>query len=166
MADTGLFYWQEKLGKTQPRIAKFCLNITGAVTVAQVPQGQPILNTFSAIASQSVIDDFLGTSDEFDYLAFDATAMGADAQGLIVNMGGQVKSLIYGRATCYSGTAGATKVELIVQPSSALTASTLVTECALGASGNLAMKMDWGNTPDFDGLTSGLIVVEFAWISK
>jgi hypothetical protein len=37
---------------------------------------------------------------------------------------------------------------------------------AIGSSGNIAAKFNWGNTPDFDGLTSGIIVVEIAWSPK
>jgi hypothetical protein len=42
----------------------------------------------------------------------------------------------------------------------------LATECAKGSQGNLAFKVDFGNTPDFDGLTAGLIVIELHWVSK
>jgi hypothetical protein len=69
-------------------------------------------------------------------------------------------------AKCYSSTAGSTLVERCVQASSALTASTLVTECAVGANGNMAFKVDFGNTPDFDGLTSGTIEIELYWVAK
>ena len=69
-------------------------------------------------------------------------------------------------AKCYSGTGGSTIVERAVKSSSALTASTLASECALGANGNMAFKVDFGNTPDFDALTSGLIVVKLMWVAK
>ena len=84
----------------------------------------------------------------------------------IVNMGGQVKTLVKVVAKCYSGTGGATLVERTVLPSAALTASTLATEAAVGANGNVAVKVDFGNTPDLDALTSGIISLELHWISK
>lgn len=166
MADTSLMYWQEKLGKTQPRVLRLEWEITGAKTVAPLVPGIPALTAFDAIASQAVIDGFLGTTNEFLLAAFDATSMGADAFAAIVNVAGQAQKLTKVVATCYSGTGGATKVERAVKSSSALTASTLATEAAVGANGNLAVKVDFGNTPDFDGLTSGLIVLELYWISK
>lgn len=169
MSDTSLFYWQEKLGKTQPRVLRLGFQITAAKTVSPLVQGGPVLTTFDAFASQAIIDAFLGTTNEFLLAAFDGTAMGNDTFGGLINMGGasgQVSKLLAFDAKCYSGTGGSTLVERHVQSSAALTASTLATEAALGASGNLAFKIDFGNTPDFDGLTSGVIQLELQWISK
>jgi hypothetical protein len=163
---TSLTYWSDKLPKTQSRCLRLEFDITGAAASSPIVSGLPVLTAYGAISAQSTIDNFLGTTDEFDYLAFDATAMGADVFAGIVNMEGQCKKLVRMVATCYSGTGGATKVERCVQASSALTASTLATECAMGADGNVAFKVDFGNTPDFDGLTDGTIVIELYWISK
>lgn len=165
MADTSLFYWQEKLGKTQGRVLSIAFQITAAKTVSQVPIGQPVLSTFDALASQSVIDNFLGTSSEFTLAQFDATSMGADAFGCLVDMKGQVKSAICLEAKCYSGTGGSTLVTR-ASLASGLTASTLETALGVGSSGNLGVKVDYGNTPDFDGLTSGIILLSVLWISK
>ncbi len=93
MADTSLFYWNQKFGKTQPRELKLIWTITGAKTVSTVPIGAPVLTAFDAISSQSTIDNFLGTVDEFLIIDFDSTAMGADAFACIINMGGQAQSL-------------------------------------------------------------------------
>jgi len=162
---TSLVYWNEKLAKTQPRKVTFCFEITGAAAASVIVPGTPVLHTFGALASQDVIDDFLGTTSEFLLAAFDATAMGADAFGVIADMGGQVDRLVAARAACYSGTGFITEVHAGVKGGT-LTASTLETAAAKGANGNLAMKVNFGNSPDFDGLTSGLIVVEFLYISK
>lgn len=166
MSQASLMYYNEKLGKTQSRPLKFEFDITAAKTVSGLPIGAPVLTAFDAIASQAVIDAFLGTTNEFLVAAFDATALGADTFACIVNLGGQAAVLNSVTARCYSGTAGSTLVERHVKSSSALTASTLVTEAALGANGNLAIKVDFGNTPDFDALTAGQIVIEFDWIAK
>lgn len=164
--EVALQYWNEKLPKSLPRKLELCWNITAAKTVSPCVAGLPVYSTFDAISSQSVIDGFLGTTNEFLVAAFDATAMGADTFGGIVNLSGQGAKLVYMDARCYSGTGGSTEVERVVASSSALTASTLATECALGANGNMAFKVDFGNTPDFDGLTSGLIVVKLMWVAK
>jgi hypothetical protein len=165
MADTSLFYWQEKFGKTQVR--ELCLQwkITGAKTVSPLPMGQPVLTAFDAIATQAIIDDFLGTTNEFLVAAFDATAMGADTFACIVNMAGQASYVSHVKVNCFSGTGGSTLVTRAVYESS-LTASTLETALELGANGNIAFKVDFGNTPDFDGLTDGLIEARVYWISK
>lgn len=167
MTATPLFYWNDKLGKTNPRTLQLCWQITGAKTVVGRPIGAPALVAFDAIASQAVIDDFLGTTDEFLVADFDATAMGADAMAVIINMGGQDGQASYlagFTAKCISSS-GATIVERGWYGGS-LTASTLETACELGAYGNLAVKINWGNTPDFDALTDGYILLEVQWISK
>lgn len=166
MSQPSLHYWQAALPKTLPRVLHLAWEITAAKTVSPLNMGLPVLTAFDAIASQAVIDSYLGTTSEFLVAAFDATAMGADVFAGIVNMGGQAAKLNSAIARCYSGTGGATLVERCVKSSAALTASTLATECALGADGNLAFKVDFGNTPDFDGLTAGVIVVELQWVSK
>jgi hypothetical protein len=166
MGNMSLAYYQDQLGKVDPHVTTLVWNITAAKTVSSVPANSAALVAFDAISSQAVIDDFLGTTNEFLVAAFDATAMGADMFAAIVNMAGQMKQLVYAEAVCYSGTGGATKVERAVQASSALTASTLATEAAVGASGNVAVKVDFGNTPDFDALTAGTIVLKLYWIAK
>lgn len=166
MTATSLMYWNDQMLKAAPRTLKLVYDITGAAASTITPASTVSLTTYAAFASQAVIDDFLGTTNEFLLAAFDATSMGADAFGGLVNMNGQVQTLISMTAKCYSGTGGATLVERSVLASSALTASTLATEAAKGADGNLGFKVDFGNTPDFDALTSGLIVIEFDYISK
>lgn len=166
MSATSLFYWNDQFGKTQPRVLRLSYNITAAKTVSPVVANSATLTAFDAIASQTVIDNFLGTSSEFLVAAFDATSMGNDAFAVIVNMNGQAAKLVQAVARCYSGTGGATLVTRQCQASSTLTASTLATEAALGSSGNLAMKVDFGNTPDFDALTSGTIEIELHYIAK
>ncbi len=163
MADTSLIYYNDQWGKVQPRILRLQYKITGAVTASPIVSNSATLLTFGAIATQAVINDFLGTTDEFNYLAFDATSMGADAMGIIVNMDGQAGTVVQMIAKCYS--ASNTVVTRQCQQS-ALTNTSLTTQCALGADGNIALKVDWGNTPDFDGLTAGTIDVEVHWISK
>ena len=166
MSATSLVYYNDQWGKVQPRILRLQYKITAAVTASPIVANSASLLTFSAIASQAVIDDFLGTTSEFNYLAFDSTSMGADAMGAIVQMNGQAKTVVAAVARCYSGTGGSTLVTRAVQASAALTNTTLATEVACGANGNIAFKVDWGNTPDFDALTSGTIDVEIHWISK
>lgn len=167
MTATPLFYWNDKLGKTNPRTLQLAYKITGAKTVVGLPLGAPALVAFDAISSQSTIDNFLGTTNEFLIVDFDSTAMGNDAMAVIVNMGGldgQAAYLCGFTAKCISN-AGATLVERGWY-NGGLTASTLETACELGAYGNLAVKINWGNTPDFDGLTDGYILLEIQWISK
>lgn len=144
----------------------WAFDITAAVTVSAIPiDDVSALSTFGAL-TQAVIDAHLGTSSEFTAAQFDATSMGADAMGVIIDLAGQASALERVVAKCYSGTAGATLVERSVTPIATLQDSTLATECALGANGNIGIKIDWGNTPDFDALTAGQIEIEVFWRAK
>lgn len=166
MTATPLFYWNDKLGKTNPRTLQLAFQITAAKTVVGRPIGAPTLVAFDAISSQSTIDDFLGTTNEFLIADFDATAMGNDAMAVIINMGGQDGQAAYVAgftAKCISSSGG-TVVERGWYESSL--SGSLETACELGAYGNIAVKINWGNTPDFDALTDGYILLEIQWISK
>lgn len=157
--------YSAKRGK-QVQTDKWQFAITGAVTVSPRPiDDVSALTTFGALA-QAAIDAHLGTSSEFTAAQFDATSMGADAMGIILDMGGQCEELYSVTARCYSGTAGATLVERSFEDIATLQDSTLASECAKGADGNIGIKLDWGNTPDFDALTAGLIEIEVVWRAK
>lgn len=157
--------YTSKRGKQVQRDV-WSFDITAATTVSPLPVDDvSALTTFGAL-TQAVIDAHLGTSDEFTAAQFDATSMGADAFGCILDMGKQGAELVRVVAKCSSGTAGATLVERSVKASSSLTDSTLQTEAALGADGNIGIKVDFGNTPDFDGLTAGQIEIEVFWRAK
>lgn len=158
-----MMYWNDRVQASQPRKLTIVYTITGAVTVTDLFRS-PTLTTFGAISAQATIDAHLGTTSEFLLAAFDATAMGADTMAGIVNMSGQVAEVYSMSAKCYS--ASNTLVERFCEDSATLTASTLATEVAKGSSGNVAFKVDFGNTPDFDGLTAGTIVIEILWRSK
>jgi hypothetical protein len=152
-----LLPWNPALA-SQPEVLRLRFQITAAKTVTPIIGDQPCLSTFDAIAAQTTIDNFLDTSSEFTIAKFDATAMGADAFGGVVDMGKQCRKVL--------GTAGATLVTRQVKASSALTDSTLETAVAKGADGNIAFKVDFGNTPDFDALTAGVIEIDIEWQPK
>lgn len=171
MSRVPLTYWNEKHAKTQPGVLDFTYQITAAKTVSPAPQGADSFTFFDAI-TQNQIDTYLGTANDFLAAQFDATAMGADTFGGLVRMSGspsilaQAFQCIKMEARCFSGTGNTTVVERAALGSAGITASTLETACAVSTSGNLAFKIDFGNTPDFDALTSGIIVVRLYWISK
>lgn len=162
MNSASLFYWQEKLGKTQPRAVKFSYTVTGAGTASELIAGNPVLTQRGAIASQAIIDTFLGTTTEFNYLAFDATAMGTDAVCFIVNMLGQVDKALIMTYRRYDS-AGALVTEIKLPVVAALTNSSLTTQFAKGANGNMAARViDTG----LDAATTGLYEVTLEWIAK
>ena len=161
MSSTSLHYWNEKLPKTQPRLLKFVYNITGAGAISSVVSGIPVYHTFGAIAAQSTIDDFLGSTNEFLIDKFDATAMGVDAVAFIIDMQGQAAKCLQAKIRMY-GSDGALDVEEQMQFST-LTASTLETKAELSSAGNIALR---GVITGLDALGAGTIEVEVEWIAK
>lgn len=164
MSATSLFYYNDQWGKVQPRVLRLQYKITGAKAASPIIPNAASLVFFDALSSQAQVDDVLGTVNEFLYTAWGSTAMGADAFGAVVNMGGQVAAITQMVARCYSGTGGA---DLVTRQCQAGTvADSLQTAVQLGAYGNVGLQVSFGNTPDFDGLTSGTIDIEIHWISK
>jgi hypothetical protein len=155
----GLFFWQDKLGKANPHCVQFLWQITAAQTISQIPQGTPVLTTFAAIASQSTIDDFLGTTNEFLIAQFDATAMGVDSFGCIVNMAKQADELYAAEAFFDNGTL----VQRVIPSVATLTSSSLSTQAAVGSYGNLAMR---AVLTGLDAATSGILGMNFYFRSK
>lgn len=161
MSSTSLHYWNEKLPKTQPRKLKFLYDITGAKAMTSLIAGIPVLHSFDAIASQAVIDDHLGSTNEFLLAEFDATAMGTAAVCFIINMGGQAAKCL----TAKISTIAASGVPDVVKQIqfSTLTASTLETAAELSSLGNIAVK---AVLTGLDALTDGTVELEIEWIAK
>ncbi len=156
-----LVYWNDKAQKGEARKLTLIYKITAAKTVVD-QLNMPVLTTFDALSTQAQIDDFLGTTNEFLLAAFDATAMGTDAFAGIVAMGGQCKELVAWEATSYTG-AGAVSLGLVLDSTSAMTASSLTSQAAKGANGNIAFR---AILTGVDALVAGLIKVELTWKSK
>lgn len=161
-SDVAINYFNARLQNTLPHELVLSWNITAAKTVSPCIQGLPVLPAFDPYASQAVIDNFLGTTNEFLLVAFDATALGANMFAGIIDMKGQAFAAPFVRAATWSGTDGQTVMPTAAKGLSTLTASTLKTECAVGAFGNLAFKCNFG--AGFDALTSGLIIVTVGWL--
>lgn len=149
--------------------------ITGAVTFSPLPIVNTAAYAFAGAQTQDNIDDFLKTDAEFTAAQFDSTSMGADMFGVLIKMNGLVSDETAGSyvgqcasvqavvATCYSGTGGSTQVIRSVISSDTLTDSSAVTEIAVGDQGDIGLKINFGNTPDFDALTEGVIEVRVFW---
>jgi hypothetical protein len=174
--DQSIFYTNDKHGKTQARFLNFTFNITAAKTVSVFPRGCEVLSTFDAL-TQPVIDAYLGTTSEFTAAQFDATAMGTDAFGGLINMtgfstpqgtgafsypAGQAASVVSLNVSLKSGTNFATIVQSNAFGPTGLTASTLAAGCAVGANGNIAFR---SVLTGLDVLTSGIITVTVGWIA-
>ena len=155
-------YFSDKLARGEARQTTLLFTITAAKTYKNH-------NANAALVSADAITDaaiaaFLGkSSSPFAAAAFDATAMGNDTFGGVVDFADQVAELIGFEAELLEITAG--PVKRGCEASADLTASTLTTECAMKG-GNVGFKVNFGNTPDFDAITAGMIKVTFYWRSK
>lgn len=170
-----IFYTNEKHAKTQVRSLEYLFQITAAKTVVVYPRGCEILPTFDAL-TQPQIDAYLGTTSEFLATQFDATSMGTDAFGGIINMGtmaspgpstlaaqtGQCAALAEVSVTSYTGANNATTVPTLSFGPTGLAPTSLTTACALGANGNIAFR---AVITGVDALTSGFIKVIVRWIA-
>lgn len=170
MNTPSLMYWNDSVQRGQSYRLDFLYKITAAKTVVALNGQGVTLPTFDAYASQAVMDTFLqtptGLTSEFLLAQFDATSMGTDAFGALVNMGGangQVKSIQAMTASLYSGANGLTLVSEGVVSSATLTSSTEKAEIAVGQYGNIGLKTVLTGV---DALTSGLIVISIHWMSK
>lgn len=167
MSATSLMYYNDQWGKVDPRVLRVQYKITGAKAASPIIPNSASAVWFDALSSQSQVDDVLGTVDEFLYTAWGSTAMGADAFGGVINMGGeqgQIAVITQMVAKCYSGTGGS---DLVIRQCQAGTVSdSLQTAVELGAYGNVGFQVSFGNTPDFDSLTSGTIEIEIHYIAK
>lgn len=174
LSSYGLVLWNDAFpGKTNVMTLQF--SITAAKTVSPLPiNNSGILTTFDALASQSVIDNFLLTTNEFLLAQFDATSMGTDTFGGLVKMNnaiqattstrvGQAASVEAMTVTVASGSQGATAVSNGVVAVSTLTSTSNTTQVACGANGDIAFRFV---ASGLDVLTSGLITVNLFWTSK
>jgi hypothetical protein len=156
-----LVYWSDKAQKGEARELSLIYKITAAKTVVD-QLNMPVLTAFDALSTQAQIDTFLGTTNEFLLAAFDATAMGTDAFAGIVAMNGQCKELVSWEVQSVLST-GVPDVTLKLDAVAALTASSLTSQAAKGADGNVAFR---AILTGVDALTAGLILVKLVWKSK
>ena len=175
MAGPGLIYQSGDLyAKEDELILKW--SITGAKTSTPLPLNRSsVMTVYDAIAAQSTIDNFLGSTNEFLIAQFDSTAMGTDAFGFLINMSGQAPGLnttnnkaqaaqlLAVTVSVASGANGATMVSNGVVSVATLTSSSLTTQFALGTYGNIAGR---AILTGLDALTSGLITARLHWVSQ
>lgn len=156
-----IFYTNEKHAKSQIRTLEFVFQITAAKTVVPYPRGVDCLTTFDAL-TQAQIDAYLGTTNEFLVGLFDATSMGTDAFGGIINMAGQAGLVVSADVISKTGAGLATQVTSSSFGGSTMASSSLTAGCAVGANGNIAFR---GVMTGVDALTSGVIYVKIGWIA-
>ncbi len=158
---TSLVRWNDKAGKSIPRVDVYTYSITSAVATPLVA-GYPALVSFGAL-TQATIDSYLGTSSDVNYLNFDATSLGTDAIGFIFDMAGQCKQLVSVGIVMRSGTGFVTTVERYATPNDVMVNTQLaVAEAALSTLGNPYARFV---VTSIDS-TTGYIDVTVKWISK
>lgn len=136
-------------------------DITGAKTgkfVAIAPHALVGYDTGSPL-DQASIDALLGSSNEFvAATAFGSTAMGTDALGIVLDMGGQVAFSSVGYACISGNLAGVAIAHPLVAMQTSALPNTLPTSirCQVSAAGNLALQIV---VSGLDAATSGRLVI-------
>lgn len=166
-ADTPNFYRNEKHAKSQAREIVLCFQITAAKTVVPLPRGIDCLTAFDALTQPQIdaylsrpMDGYVSTSATgFTAAQFDATSMGTNVFGGIVNMNQQAGYCSYLAATLYTGGSATT---VLAEGATGLAASSLTNGVARSPAGDLAFR---AILTGVDAATSGLILVKIGWIS-
>ncbi len=154
MSNSSIFYYNPELASAVPYDLTLCYQVSGTQAAVAVPMNHASIFSFSAylgqgtaLLGQSYINNFLGTTDEFDIADFGTTAMGTDTFAIIVNMQGQAKSVEGFNVTAMNsgvtGSAGiaATYLRSMGTPSTTdLMANTLQNIIVVGDYGNIAIK--------------------------
>jgi hypothetical protein len=147
--------------------------ITGAKAIRLVglQKGAPVLTGFDAAdLTTAKIDAFLAhdggnpAGDIAGSTIYDATAMGTDAFGVVVNMQGQAQKAVamkYKVVTTAGGTPGA--VDGFVEASGSALPATLTDGIAVSAAGNLYCRLIAAN---IDAGTAGYVELELIYQSK
>lgn len=170
-ADTPLFYRNEKHAKSQVRRLVLTFQITAAQTVNLIPRSIDVLTTFGPLTQAQIdaylsrpIDGYVATSSTgFTAAQFDATSMGTDAFGGIINMNQQCRYVGAMKAFFFTGAGNTTSTIRGALGTANLAASTLENAVGRSPSGDIAFKLI--GPSGLDALTSGIIQVEIDWIS-
>lgn len=162
MTTKALTYWSDSLARGEVQETKLIYEFTGAKALKDRAANAALVS-FDAIASQAVIDNFLGTSSEFLLAAFAATPMGTDAVAFIVNMGGQCAELVSATLILRSSTGLATVSEATQWGSTSAMGTTLANGIQQGANGNVAARFV---VSGLDSITAGQAELKLYWRSK
>lgn len=168
MSQVSLMYWNDKFGRNMARRDEFLWEITGAKTVSPLVAGQPGLFSFDAL-TQAQLDAELSAS-EVAVAKFDATAMGTNMFGGVVQFGGQIEKLVAVECEVINSD-GAVLCKRAIKDAG-LTDSTAASEATKTSSGNLALRFLLGDSVDaatafsVDAATDGIIKISVHWISK
>jgi hypothetical protein len=112
---------------------------SAALTIDSDMLGYPMLvgSAASGDLTQSAIDAYLGISGDITAAtSFGSTAMGTDAFGFVVNMGGQAKSAVWAKADAYL-TANASFLVMGAGLTTTALPNTLTVGFAITPAGNL-----------------------------
>lgn len=160
--------YNDKVERGEPIITNFFYKVTGAETLTDFA-ANAMMTIFTG-PTQAVIDSFLGSTNEFLAVGFGTTAMAAGVFGGIIDLGGQLKELVYLRVTTKAGTAMITTAEKTLFSDTTALPDTKTNNVQVSSAGNVAFHVVMedidGSTGDIDTITAGLIQVQIAWRSK
>lgn len=161
-------YYNSKFSKTDPYVTTFHFDIIGPSLCLSKLLGSPIFTSYGPIESQSIIDNFLGTSSEFTKNQFSSTSIGSKYFCGLINMNGQAIQSIAIESSYYtndddkngskfgSSTYGTGVIEI--------NDSSHKTSIQVGSKGNMSFILNFGK--HFESVKSGSFFIKVYWISK
>lgn len=161
--------------KTNLMSLQYLITAGNTFTPLPLSMGPAVLQVLggTGLTAQSQIDNFLLTSNEFLLAGLNSTSVPSDSFGGVVKMNGanestesiigQCKSVQMMEVKLFSGSHNATWSTTACASSSSLTASSAITQIAVGANGDIAFKAVMAS--GFSALTSGLFQVDIYWVS-
>lgn len=164
MQDSLSALYNDGLQRNQPHVVEYVLKVTGAGTNRQLAyMNNPVILTGYAPAAltQTLVDAFLDEASTIPCsTCFDATSLGVDALGFVLNMGGQALVPVACEVT---GQLGGTAIvdQMIEASQSALTSS--LSSALAAADGNMYGRLV---ITGLDAATSGHIHMRVLYKAK
>lgn len=165
MQDSPLVLNNDKLARNQPHKVEYTLIVTGAKASRQpvLLQNPVILTGYDAATTltQAGVDAFLGIASTIPCATcFDATSLGTDAIGFVLNMAAQVDKVI---ALEVSGQLGGTALVPVFLEASQVALTSSLSSAVAAADGNIYGRLV---LTGLDAATAGHISIKPLYKSK
>jgi len=156
MATPSFILANDALARHQKQSIELIYDVTGAKagSFAQLPPQALLAYDASTTITQAAIDALLGSTNEILASAFGATALGANAIGIVLNCGGQIAKVFGVEIMALAGSTQSQQVGLVAAMADTLPTIARVEVSALG---NLALQ---AVVTDLDAATSGKLVIK------
>lgn len=164
---TSLVYYSSQVAEADVYTLSLVLEIESAGIPVGSPRNSAQFSFTNALTAQSQVDNFLGTTGEFDYTVFTGTAMQDGTEksvGMLINMDGQCKA-VHGFSMIAAASPGTTVFQG-KGVSQTLSNASQINQIQVGAEGNIGlMTSDIGLTAAWAAGTVNLHI-DIHWSPK